>query len=278
MISFDFSYYKPVSIEEAILLYQTLTSQGKKAMYYAGGTEIITGARINQIVFDAVIDLKGITECVELKYQNQQLIIGSCITLTQICESNVFPLLTQVVRGIADHTSRNKITIGGNICGAIPYREAVLPFLLCDSQLVLAGPKGNRIVSISDIFNEKLQIRKGELLVQIITDGSYINLPYESLKKTKQSKVDYPLLTIAAIKASNGIRIATSGLSPHPFRCAKIEAKINNNGVSIQDRAIDSTTYLEGRIISDIQGSVEYKKYVFLNTLEDILNNLEGGI
>ena len=258
MISFDFSYYKPVSIEEAILLYQTLTSQGKKAMYYAGGTEIITGARINQIVFDAVIDLKGITECVELKYQNQQLIIGSCITLTQICESNVFPLLTQVVRGIADHTSRNKITIGGNICGAIPYREAVLPFLLCDSQLVLAGPKGNRIVSISDIFNEKLQIQDGEFLVQIITDGSYINLPYESL--------------------SNGIRIATSGLSPHPFRCAKIEDKINNNGVSIQDRAMNSITHLAGRIISDIQGSVEYKEYVFLNTLKDVLNTLEGGM
>ena len=65
MISFDFSYYKPVSIEEAILLYQTLTSQGKKAMYYAGGTEIITGARMNQIVFDAVIDQIGRASCRE---------------------------------------------------------------------------------------------------------------------------------------------------------------------------------------------------------------------
>lgn len=278
MISFDFEYYKPTAVDEATTLYETLTSKGKKVIYYAGGTEIISGARMNQIIFDAAIDIKGIPECNELKYQNERLTIGSCKTLTQLCESNVFPLLTQVTKKVADHTARNKITIGGNICGAIPYREAVLPFLLCDSQLVLAGPNGKRRVPISDTFNEKLQIQDGEFLVQIVTDGIYINLPYESLKKTKQSKIDYPLLAVAGIKDDSGVRIATSGLGPYPFRCTKIEEVVNNKSIPIQDRVMNSIPHLSGRVLGDIQGSAEYKEFVFANTLEDILNKLEGGI
>ena len=71
---------------------------------------------------------------------------------------------------MADHTARGKITLGGNICAQIFYREAVLPFLLADSQVVIVGPDGIRVSPINEIFHKQLQLKKGEFLVQIATD------------------------------------------------------------------------------------------------------------
>ncbi|WP_178076322.1 FAD binding domain-containing protein, partial [Pseudomonas sp. 2822-15] len=81
-----------------------------------------------------------------------------------------FPLLTKTSKDVADHTARTKITLGGNICGNIFYREVVLPFLLTDSQVIIAGPKGYRTESINHIFNQVLQLERGEFLVQIVTN------------------------------------------------------------------------------------------------------------
>jgi CO/xanthine dehydrogenase FAD-binding subunit len=74
--------------------------------------------------------------------------------------------LTEVASEVTDQTARNKITIGGNICGRIIYREAVLPFLLADGQVLLAGPGGFRTMPINQIFDQTLQLEQGELLVQ----------------------------------------------------------------------------------------------------------------
>ena len=55
---------------------------------------------------------------------------------------------------MADHTARGKITLGGNICAQIFYREAVLPFLLADSEVIIAGPKGMKVAAINQVFDE----------------------------------------------------------------------------------------------------------------------------
>ena len=48
MIAFDFEYYKPDTVEDAVKLYNKLNSNGKKPIYYGrGGTEFISMARMN---------------------------------------------------------------------------------------------------------------------------------------------------------------------------------------------------------------------------------------
>lgn len=113
MIPFDFQYYRPGTIESAVQNYQTLAHHGKKPMYYGGGTEIISMARMGNISAGAIIDIKDIPECNILEIQEDYLVIGAGITLTQIHESNLFPLLAQAGARVADHTIQNKITLGG---------------------------------------------------------------------------------------------------------------------------------------------------------------------
>ncbi|MDQ0337885.1 CO/xanthine dehydrogenase FAD-binding subunit [Caldalkalibacillus uzonensis] len=222
MIAYDFEYYRPGSIEEATHLFHSLDKQGKNPVYYSGRTEIITLGRVNRVVTGAVIDIKGIPKCQVLQMEQNQLVMGAALPLTKLIESQLFPLLSQTAGEIADRTARNKITLGGNVCGNIYYREAILPLLLTDSQVGIAGEQGIKYVPIHQIFDENIQLTKGELLVQVITDQRYLYLPFVSVKKRKQWNIGYPLLTVAALKQEDHIRVAMSGVCPFPFRDQRI--------------------------------------------------------
>lgn len=93
MIPNNIIYCIPDTLKEASEAYIKYSNDGKKVKYYAGGSEIITMARVSSINIDVVIDLKSIPEMQEIKLTDDKLIIGSCVTLTRIRESHIFPLL-----------------------------------------------------------------------------------------------------------------------------------------------------------------------------------------
>lgn len=276
MIPFDFQYYKPDSKEEAVKLFEELSVQDKQPIYYSGGTEIITGARRNLVFTKAVIDIKGIPECNVFELREDELIIGGAVTLTQVSEVQGFSLLSKNSSFPANHTARNKITLCGNICGKIPYREAVLSHLVTDSKVVMAGTKGVRILPINQVFNEKLQLEKGEFLLQIKVKKSYAKSPYFAAKKIRQGVDGYPLVSMAALKKDNEIRVAVSGVCGFPFRSQIMEVSLNNKNLSLEQRVDEAINHLPAPIVSDVQGSAEYKKFVLKNTLLDALKTLEG--
>ena len=121
-------------------------------MFYSGGTEFITFARVNKLRADAVIDIKGIPECNVLEIHGDQLVIGAAVSLNKITDSKLFPLLGQTVKQIADHTSRNKITIGGNMNSKLIYKESVLPLLLVDAKVKITEGERRRDCSFGRCF------------------------------------------------------------------------------------------------------------------------------
>lgn len=275
MLPFDFEYFRPKSLQEAVGQYKHLTELGRQPMFISGGTELITLGRIDLVFTDAVIDIKDIEECRMMEYDGDYLVLGSALTLTAIEEANAFPLLTQTSSEVADHTARGKITLGGNICGQIFYREAVLPFLLADSQAVSIGPEGVNVHYINDIFQKVLQLGNGEFLVQLATEKQYLNAPFISIKRRQQWDTGYPLLTVAALKLGGEVRVAISGLCPFPFRSKEMEAAINR-GASVENRVTGALDVLPAPILDDIEGSAEYRKFVLHNLLSDILAELDG--
>ncbi|MBL0387425.1 FAD binding domain-containing protein [Tumebacillus sp. ITR2] len=272
MIPFDFEYYRPHSIQEAVEKFHALRAEGRQPIYFSGGTEIITFGRIGHLVTDAVLDIKSIPECNALGWSGDQLVLGAALTLNRVTESGVFPLLGEVLRHTADHTTRNKITLGGNLCAAIPYREAVLPFLLGDSYAVVAGWQGNRVVPMHD-----LQVEPGELLVQVWTERQATRWQSVTIKKTKQEEVDYPLVRLALVHDGQGVRAAFSGVCEAPFRSWEMEAVLNQSGVSLEARISEAIRHLPGPVVNDYLGSADYRVFVLHNTLREALMKLEGG-
>lgn len=278
MIPFDFEYYRPETIKETVGLYQSLNSSGLAPFYYGGGTEIISMARLNTVHTGAVIDIKAIPECNVLEIKDNQLITGAAVTLTRVMESAFFPLLGKSGGRVADHTIRGKITIGGNLCGKIIYRETVLPFLLAESEVIIAGPGGDRRMKIQDVFQQTIQLNPGELVIQIITGAEYLSLPHDEVKKTRNDKIDYPIVSIAALKKDGRIRVAVSGLCAFPFRSISIEDEINNHSLDLKVRVDNTIRHLPASILSDIHASAEYREFVFKNTLLKIIRELSETV
>lgn len=274
MISYDFEYFKPQTIEEATQLFQSLDGQGKKPLYFSGGTEVITLGRLNEIVTGAVIDIKAIPECLVSRKEEQKLILGAALSLTKIIDGKQFPFLSKTISQIADNTARNKITLGGNICGNIIYREALLPLLLTESQVVIANHKGLIRRPIMELFDQELQLKKGEFLVQVVTKQSEIKLPFLSIKKRRQWNIGYPLITTAALKKNDRIKIAFSGLCSFPFRNQQMEESLNNLQLSTEERIDQAIQHIPAPILDDVNGSAEYRLFVLKNTLIDVLNTL----
>ncbi|WP_028399589.1 FAD binding domain-containing protein [Ectobacillus panaciterrae] len=275
MLPFDFDYYKPASLKEAVDLYQNLSQQGNNPMFISGGTELITLGRIDLVYTEAVIDLKEIAESKVMQFSGEHLVLGSSVTLTELGEENLFPLLSKTASEIADRTARVKITLGGNICAQIFYREAILPFLLSDSQVVTVGPEGVKVVPINEIFRKQLQLSPGEFLVQIATEKRFIDAPFYTFKRRQQWYTGYPLITIAALKIDNEIRVALSGLCPFPFRSQLVEAALNNKGMPEAERVERALASLPGPILDDVEGSANYRLFVLRNLLLDVLESLD---
>ncbi len=276
MLPFDLEYYKPDTLQEAVELFQNLKQQGKQTQFFSGGTELITLGRINLAFAEAVIDIKNIREFRIMQQDGDWLILGSALSLAELEEADLFPLLSKTASEVADHTARMKITLGGNICARIFYREAVLPFLLADSLAVIAGPEGIKTIPINEIFHQQLQLGTGEVLVQLQTNRRMIKAPFVSIKRRQQWRTGYPLVTIAALASDGEIRVAVSGLCPFPFRSRTLEAALNNNQLSIEERISGSAGALPEPILDDVEGSAAYRLFVLKNLLYDVMASLGG--
>lgn len=276
MIPFDFQYYKPESIEEAVQIFHSLSSNGKKVIYYGGGTEFISMARAHNVYADAVIDIKGIPECNVQEILDDKLFIGSAVTLTSIAEANLFPLLGLTVQRVADHTIQDKITLGGNIAGTIIYHEAVLPLMVADSEVMIANLNGTRVVPLNNIFNKRINLNKGDLIVNLIINNKFLQLPYMHAKRTKSEKIDYPLITLSALKADGKINIAFSAVCSYPFRSPLMEQNLNDTMLTYGERVNNAIFNVPDLILSDLSGSADFRRFKLQRMLLEVLNKFEG--
>lgn len=277
MIPFDFIYCRPESLQETAEAYRGLRAEGKAAVYYAGGSEIITLCRAGAIRPDAVVDIKNIPQCRVLAADAQGLHIGAACTLNQIKQSKLFPLLSLACGRIADHTNQCRITLGGNLCGSVIYRETSLPLLLCDAGVTLWSPEGERALPFSSLFSGRMRLNPGELVVQVHIPSWALYARHAHIKRTANEKIDYPLVSVAAIGKDGYLRAALSGVCPQPFRSGPMESVLNDRALSFDARAEKAALLLPEPAIGDAEGSGEYRLFVLKNTLRALLEEWENG-
>lgn len=277
MISYDFEYYRPETYKEALEIFQEKQNEGKNPLYYNGGTETVTYARKKIINTGALIDIKAIPECLEFYEDEDRVVYGSALDLNKIVEKSSFGLMGNVSRKVADHTVRNRLSLGGNICGRLFYREAILPIMVADGEFIIAGTEGIKKVPVLEFFNKKINLKSGELLLQVEIDKKYTDFPYYNERKEKQGKIDYPLFHLVSLKDEEKIRFAFSGICPYPFRDLELENLLNDKSKSFEERAKYAADNLPGNVRNDMFGSSEFRKYLFENAIINALSELEGG-
>lgn len=276
MIGFNFDYYECDTIEEAVNLFARLSLVGKRVLYFSGGTEIITFADRDTIQFDAVIAINKIPELKVFTLDNDFLYIGAANILSFIADTHIFPLLSESCPFVADHTSRNKITIGGNLCGEIPYKNAVLPFFISDTTVIIANQQGVRNEPFLEVYNNGLHLQSGDLIIQFAVPKKNLNVPYYTKKVRKIGEFGYPLIGLSLVKDNGKINAAFSAVCKNAFRSFRVENALNDYTVPLRTRVDRAIENIPCRIESNIQGSAPYRKFVLKQQLIEALTLLEG--
>lgn len=272
MIPVDFEYYRPESLAE---LSDALDDcAGRVALLYGGGSEILSMARVGSMAPEAVIDVKRIPECRRQALEGGRLFLGAALTLTEVAESDCFPLLSTTVRRIADHTNQCRITLGGNVCGTVIYREAVLPLLLSNASVVLWSEGAAREEPLSEAFDRRLKRGARELVVGFSVPEAALRLPYVHVKKTRGGKIDYPLVTVAMQRAPEGLRLAVSGACEFPYR--EWRSALNDGALSAAERARVLAQNLPAAPLDDAIAHADYRLLQLEETIRAGIERLEA--
>lgn len=266
-----FEYLAPKTTDEAL----SLLSQHKgKAKVIAGGTDVVPQLKRRETrAPQYIIDLKGITGLDYIKYDEVNgLTLGALATIHAVETSSIirekFNILFQAAESMASPQVRNRGTIVGNICNAVPSADSAPALLTLEARLKLISQKGERIVNIEDFFTAPNQtVLADEEILQEIQIANL--LPASKgiyLKLTPRRSMDLAIVGVAAmVIPENGvckdIRIALGAVAPTPIRAKQAEGILK--GQKFNDELMEKAAQVaaeEARPIDDHRASAEYRR------------------
>ncbi|MBC8384689.1 MAG: xanthine dehydrogenase family protein subunit M [Candidatus Cloacimonetes bacterium] len=286
IITTDFKYFKPKTSEEAILL---LSEFEKNAIILAGGTDLIVNLKEENEKPEVLIDIKGIEELHEIRFVNNRLFIGANVTFSDLIDSKLirekFNLLRQASKTVASIGIRNRATLIGNICSAVPSADSASALLVYEADVIVKKLIGERIIPITDWFigPKKTALKNDEIVVGISIEHpnqKYIGT-YEKLSRYEGEDLAQAGIGILAFEGLQ-FRVAFCAVGTVPKRSERIEELLNGNNIS--DDLIQKAKELipsEISPISDIRSSKKYRSHMmqvmFERGMKKVSSQLSGG-
>lgn len=259
-----FEYVKPATLREAI---KVLARYGGRARVLAGGTDLVGLMAEDMASPEVVVDVKELPDLDKVVFKNGHLLIGALVTFSGLRDSPVvarrFPVLREMTGWVASAGIRNRATLVGNLCSAVPCCDSGPVLMVYDAAVQVAGPAGKRTVSLHDWFvgPRKTVLRRGE-----IATGVTVPLPRQShaacfvkLRRYEGEDLAQASVTVMAL-AGNSYRISFGSVAPRPLRAARIEALLD--GQPLSDALIERAIQLvpqEITPITDIRATKEYR-------------------
>jgi carbon-monoxide dehydrogenase medium subunit len=264
-----FKYFKPKSIEEAL---EYLRDNGEDARVMAGGVGLLNFMKERLVEPKVVIDLKGIPELRKIEY-NGRLIIGATATLNETLSfpkvKEEYTALYEAISVLSDHNLRNRSTLVGDLCEALPWIDSPPPLIAYDATVRIIGSKGSRSVSVKDFI-------KGMAQVDLDPDEivTAIELPDAGKKRGKFYKFargsEFSIASLAIVydPSVNRLKMVFGGVSEMPY-CPEELSEMFAKAYSTADYISMAISYLRKNFtpLDDSLASSEYR----LNIMERLL-------
>ncbi len=270
-IAHHFDYAKPETIAAAVKL---LSRPG--AMALAGGTDLISLISEDMLKPALLVDVKGLAGLDRIAFKNNVLAIGALATFSDIRDSEVvskkFPVIREMTGWVASNGIRNRATMVGNLCSAVPCCDSGPVLQVYDASIQVAGLKGRRSIPLTSWFlgPRKTALKKGEVAI-----GLSIPLPkkkhaacFVKLRRYKGEDLAQASVTVMAL-AGNEYRVSFGSVAPAPIRGFEIEMLLN--GAPLTEDGIRNAVALVPKIISpitDIRSTKEYRMHMVCVMLE----------
>lgn len=270
-ITFDFEYFVPETVEEALKLLSQYDEEECKVI--AGGQSLTILMKQKLITPKYLIDIKGLSELDYIKLDEKEgLRIGALTSHRAIEKSPViqekFSVLVEMEHNVSSVETRNWGTIGGNVCHGDPGGDPAPVLIALNAKIKVTGLNGERTVAAEDFTLDYFTTdhRHDELITEIQIPGL---APHTGVKFTKISQIagDYATASVAVLitldekEVCNDVRIALGSVAVAPMRAKKAEELLK--GKKISDELLAQAGQIaseEAKPNTDAQSSEEYKR------------------
>lgn len=269
MIIPEFEYVSPQSVQEACAL---LVQYGDSARVLAGGSDLLVKMKDGLMRPTYLVSLKNLDSLKEIRYETGTgVIIGARATHNEVMNNRLlqekYRSVCEAAHSMAADQIRNIGTVGGNLVNAVPSADLPPILIALDARARIVRSSRERTISLEDFFlgPGKTVLEKGEILAEIIipdqptTGSNYIKFGLRRAGALAVAGV------ASSVTVSDGtcrdVRVVLGAVAPTPMRARQAENVLR--GKKISRELIDEagrTAAAESKPISDIRGSIEYRR------------------
>ncbi|HWJ09470.1 MAG TPA: FAD binding domain-containing protein [Nocardioides sp.] len=257
-------FVRPATLADAL----DLLVQRPDAQVVAGSTDWGVEVNIRGTRAPLVVAVDRLAELRELALTPDHVEIGAALTLTEIERrlAGRVPLLAEMFPQFASRLIRNGATLGGNIGTASPIGDTPPALLALDADVVLASPRGERVVALADYFTGYREtVLAGDELIRAIR----LPLPLAPVvafhKIAKRRFDDISSVAVGyALEIADGsvvrARIGLGGVAATPLRAVATEdALVGRAWTEDTVRQAAAVLSQEGTPMDDHRASAAYR-------------------
>ncbi len=282
----EIDYFFPKTLEEAL---QILNENKGSMRVIAGGTDLVVRLKQGQVKEDRLLDISRIDALKGIEDRGEKIYIGATTTHTEILEHPLIktsvPILHDAIKSIASLQIRNIATIGGNVANASPAGDSIPALFVLNGFVFTKSIEEERKIPIEEFFlgPSKTSLKENEILVGIeITKMQDDEVGF--FRKVGQRKGTAISVVNGAVrlkKDSKPNRFSKAFVSLGAVAPTVVRAKIVENALESEEiDSLDKIMYISGLVfrevspISDVRGSLEYRRDVSINIIYEGLADL----
>ncbi|MBI4636838.1 MAG: xanthine dehydrogenase family protein subunit M [Candidatus Rokubacteria bacterium] len=263
-----FEYHAPTTVDEALGL---LGRYGGDAKVLAGGQSLMPLLNFRLSRPAALVDLNRVPALAGIREADGRVHLGAMTRQRAIEFSPVIarrlPLLREATTLVGHLPIRTRGTIGGSLAHADPSAEYPAVLVALEGEVVVRGPRGERVVRPGELFRTYLttSIEPDEILVEVRLPVMPVGAGW-AFEEFSRRHGDFAIVGIAAMVIGRGerctaARLATAGAGPVPVRLRAAEEILEAQGLG--DAAVEAAARRAAELVepdSDIHASADYRR------------------
>ncbi|HYX83961.1 MAG TPA: FAD binding domain-containing protein [Gaiellales bacterium] len=213
-----FDYVRPASVDQALDL---LAEHGDDATLLAGGQSLLPMMNLRLAQPALVVDLNELAELAFVELRAGMVAIGALARQRDVerspeCRERC-PVIVEALRFVGTPQTRNRGTVGGNLAHADPTSELPAVVTACRAAVVLASRRGTRELPATEFFlGPHVTAREPDELLVEVRVPAFARSTGWAFEELAWSFTAHPIVAVAAVADSAGVRVAVSGVSGTP--------------------------------------------------------------
>ena len=281
--------YELISPGNLTAVLQLMANEPGRWLPVAGGTEVMVQYGAGRLPQRNLISLWNLRDLRRIEVLPDTMVIGGGWTFAEIRAQKVitaeFPMLAKAAAWVGSIANQNRATLAGNLANASPAADSPPALLAYEAELELISARGARRIPYTQyhLGYKRTALAQDELILAVRLPRRFAGWrDYVRKVGTRNAQAISKVCIAAQARVQNAvveeIRFGMGSVAPVPLRLTAIEERVAGHKVNAALIA-ECRQLLDTMIapIDDIRSTMEYRRLVAGNVLEDCLWTLAGA-